>query len=112
VEITVIDEADHMADLGFLPAVTRILAATPGGPADALLRDARQRRRQARPLPRDEVCTRSTKPASPVAAMTHHVFHVAGADEKKELVAHARVGHRRRILFMPRSTTRRSSPSS
>ena len=31
VEITVIDEADHMADLGFLPGVTRILAATPTG---------------------------------------------------------------------------------
>ena len=28
VAITVIDEADHMADLGFLPGVTRILAAT------------------------------------------------------------------------------------
>jgi len=31
VEITVLDEADHMADLGFLPAVTRILDATPSG---------------------------------------------------------------------------------
>jgi superfamily II DNA/RNA helicase len=31
VEITVLDEADHMADLGFLPGVTRILAATPAG---------------------------------------------------------------------------------
>lgn len=31
VQITVIDEADHMADLGFLPGVTRILAATPTG---------------------------------------------------------------------------------
>src|ERR1700691_5988298 len=29
VEITVVDEADHMADLGFLPDVTRILDATP-----------------------------------------------------------------------------------
>src|SRR6478609_2090287 len=29
VEITVLDEADHMADLGFLPGVTRILKATP-----------------------------------------------------------------------------------
>jgi superfamily II DNA/RNA helicase len=29
IEITVLDEADHMADLGFLPAVTRILDATP-----------------------------------------------------------------------------------
>jgi superfamily II DNA/RNA helicase len=29
VEITVVDEADHMADLGFLPAVRRLLEATP-----------------------------------------------------------------------------------
>ena len=29
VEITVLDEADHMADLGFLPDVTKILDATP-----------------------------------------------------------------------------------
>jgi superfamily II DNA/RNA helicase len=29
IEVTVLDEADHMADLGFLPAVTRILDATP-----------------------------------------------------------------------------------
>ena len=28
-EITVLDEADHMADLGFLPAVTRLLDQTP-----------------------------------------------------------------------------------
>jgi superfamily II DNA/RNA helicase len=31
IEITVIDEADHMADLGFLPAVSRILDETPSG---------------------------------------------------------------------------------
>jgi superfamily II DNA/RNA helicase len=31
IEIMVLDEADHMADLGFLPAVTRILDATPPG---------------------------------------------------------------------------------
>ncbi|HTX83176.1 MAG TPA: DEAD/DEAH box helicase [Streptosporangiaceae bacterium] len=31
IEITVLDEADHMADLGFLPSVTRILDATPVG---------------------------------------------------------------------------------
>lgn len=29
VEIAVVDEADHMADLGFLPAVTQLLDATP-----------------------------------------------------------------------------------
>jgi len=31
IQITVLDEADHMADLGFMPAVTRILDETPAG---------------------------------------------------------------------------------
>jgi superfamily II DNA/RNA helicase len=31
IEVTVLDEADHMADLGFMPAVTRILNDTPAG---------------------------------------------------------------------------------
>ncbi len=31
VTVTVLDEADHMADLGFLPSVTRILDETPAG---------------------------------------------------------------------------------
>jgi superfamily II DNA/RNA helicase len=31
VAVTVLDEADHMADLGFLPSVTRILDDTPAG---------------------------------------------------------------------------------
>jgi superfamily II DNA/RNA helicase len=31
VEVTVLDEADHMADLGFLPSVTRIMDETPAG---------------------------------------------------------------------------------
>ncbi|HLN68358.1 MAG TPA: DEAD/DEAH box helicase [Streptosporangiaceae bacterium] len=31
IQVTVLDEADHMADLGFLPAVTRILDETPAG---------------------------------------------------------------------------------
>jgi len=37
IEITVIDEADHMADLGFLPAVRQILDATPNGGQRLLL---------------------------------------------------------------------------
>src|SRR5580700_9053138 len=31
IEVTVLDEADHMADLGFLPVVTRLLDQTPSG---------------------------------------------------------------------------------
>ncbi|HWF71275.1 MAG TPA: C-terminal helicase domain-containing protein, partial [Mycobacterium sp.] len=37
---------------------------------------------------------------SPVAEMTHHVFHVAGADAKKELIHRLASGSGRRILFM------------
>ena len=49
VEITVLDEADHMADLGFMPDVTTILdSVPPRRAAAAVLRDARRRRRPAR----------------------------------------------------------------
>ena len=49
VEITVIDEADHMADLGFLPTVTRLLDGHPRGrPAAAVLRDPGRRGGRAR----------------------------------------------------------------
>ena len=54
VEVTVLDEADHMADLGFLPAVRRLLAATPTQrPAAAVLGHPRQgRRRPGQAVPR------------------------------------------------------------
>ena len=54
VEVTILDEADHMADLGFLPGVRRIMDKTPRTrPADAVLRDARQGdRRPGQALPR------------------------------------------------------------
>ena len=48
VQITVLDEADHMADLGFLPGVKRIMDKTPKArPAPAVLGHAGQGRRPA-----------------------------------------------------------------
>ena len=48
VEVTVLDEADHMADLGFLPAVTPADGRDPGRwAAPAVLGHARQRHRRA-----------------------------------------------------------------
>jgi superfamily II DNA/RNA helicase len=102
VEITVIDEADHMADLGFLPGVTRILAATPAGGQRLLFSATLDNGvdKLVNRFLRDQVLHSVDEPNSPVDAMTHHVFHVAGADAKKELVHRLASGTGRRILFM------------
>ena len=102
VEVTVVDEADHMADLGFLPGVTRILAATPAGGQRMMFSatldngvDKLVKRFLHNPV------THSVDEAhSPVSEMTHHVFHVTGVQAKKELVHHLASGTGRRILFM------------
>lgn len=102
VEITVIDEADHMADLGFLPGVTRILAATPNGGQRLLFSatlDNGVDKLVTRFL-RDEVLHSVDGADSPVSEMTHHVFHVANAEAKKEVVHRLASGTGRRILFM------------
>ena len=102
IEITVIDEADHMADLGFLPAVTRILAATPARGHRMLFSatlDSDVDKLVSRFL-RNPVTHSLDAADSPVPAMTHHVFHVAGVEAKKELVHRLASGTGRRVLFM------------
>jgi len=102
VEITVLDEADHMADLGFLPGVTRILAATPRG-GQRMLFSATLDNGVDKLVTRflsSPVAHSVDSEASPVAAMTHHVFHVSGPDAKKQLVHTLASGSGRRILFM------------
>lgn len=102
VAITVLDEADHMADLGFLPGVTRILSATPAGGQRLLFSatldngvDKLVRRFLTDPV------SHSVDPVDEVpAVMTHHVFHLAGADAKKQVVHQLASGTGRRILFM------------
>ncbi len=102
VRVTVIDEADHMADLGFLPGVTRILAATPAD-AQRLLFSATLDNgvdKLVKRFLRNEVLHSTEEANSPVAAMTHHVFHVGNAEAKKALVHNLASGSGRRILFM------------
>jgi superfamily II DNA/RNA helicase len=102
VEITVLDEADHMADLGFLPGVTRIMAATPQRGQRLLFSatldngvNTLVKRFMASPVHHsvDSV-------DSHVDAMTHHVFHVNGTDAKRDVVRVLASGTGRRILFM------------
>ncbi|MGW6280524.1 DEAD/DEAH box helicase [Kribbella sp. NPDC055071] len=88
VEITVLDEADHMADLGFLPAVRRILEATPSTAQRLLFSatldagvDVLVQRFMNNPV------THSVDSAqSPVSRMTHHVLHVQPANRLPVLV--------------------------
>ncbi|HXN57454.1 MAG TPA: DEAD/DEAH box helicase, partial [Candidatus Angelobacter sp.] len=102
VEVTVVDEADHMADLGFLPGVTRILAATPAGGQRMLFSATLDNGvdKLVKRFLRNPVTHSVDGAQSPVSEMTHHVFHVTGVQAKKELVHHLASGHGRRILFM------------
>ncbi len=78
VETTVIDEADHMADLGFLPAVRRILGKTPAGGQrlmfSATLDNAVDQ--LVRQFLVDPVTHQADSPQSPVSSMDHHVLHI------------------------------------
>ena len=79
VEVTVLDEADHMADLGFLPAVRRLLDQTPKTGQRLLFSatldnaiDVLVKRFLSSP-----VTHQADSAQSPVAAMDHHVLHLA-----------------------------------
>jgi len=78
VEITVLDEADHMADLGFLPGVRRLLSQTPEDGQRLLFSatldnaiDTLVRQFLTRP-----VTHQADSVQAPVTAMSHHVLHI------------------------------------
>ncbi|NMA78357.1 MAG: DEAD/DEAH box helicase [Actinomycetales bacterium] len=81
VEITVIDEADHMADMGFLPMVRKILAKTPSKGQRMLFSatlDSGVNKLVKEFL--HQPVTHSADPAtSPVGTMEHHVLEVSSA---------------------------------
>lgn len=100
VQVTVLDEADHMADLGFLPAVTRLLNQTPRTGQRLLFSatldrgiDGLVKRFLTNPV------THSVDPVeAPVSAMEHHVFTVHASD-KAAVVHDLASGQGRSVLF-------------
>jgi superfamily II DNA/RNA helicase len=100
VEITILDEADHMADLGFLPGVKRLMDRTPKVGQRLLFSatldngvDVLIKRYLSNPI------THSVDPAvAPVSTMTHHVLQVQSAD-KGEVVRELASGLGRSVLF-------------
>ncbi len=78
VETTVLDEADHMADLGFLPAVRRLLDKTPAKGQRLLFSatldkaiDVIVKRFLTNPVTHE-----ADSAQSPVSSMAHHVLHL------------------------------------
>ncbi|BDZ38864.1 hypothetical protein GCM10025863_14780 [Microbacterium suwonense] len=101
VEIAVLDEADHMADLGFLPGVTRILTATPSRGQRLLFSATLDRGIDAlaKRFLHNPVSHEVDEASVPVGEMTHRVLVAADADAKKKLVEDLASGRGRRILF-------------
>lgn len=102
VRITVLDEADHMADLGFLPGVTRILAATPADGQRMLFSATLDNgvNKLVQRFLRNPLSHTVDEAHSPVPAMTHHVFEIGDSEAKRALVHTLASGTGRRILFM------------
>ncbi|HEY0902648.1 MAG TPA: DEAD/DEAH box helicase [Marmoricola sp.] len=78
IEVTVLDEADHMADLGFLPGVRRLLDRTPRGSQRLLFSATLDGAVNVlvKKFLVDPVTHEADSAMSPVAAMEHHVLHV------------------------------------
>jgi len=100
VEVTVLDEADHMADLGFLPGVRRLLRATrPNGQRllfsatldngiSVLVND----------FLIDPAVHAVDDASSHVETMTHHIFAVH-KDDRNEVIRQLALGGGRKMLF-------------
>ena len=78
VEVTVLDEADHMADLGFLPVVRRLLARTPAGGQRMLFSATLDKAIDVlvRQFLNKPMTHQADSAQSPIATMSHHVLHV------------------------------------
>ena len=99
VEVSVLDEADHMADLGFLPIVRRLLAATPAKGQRLLFSatldhevDVLSRRFLASPA------VHSVDPGEIPQPVVHHVLTAAAADRVGVVTALA-AGQQRSLIF-------------
>ena len=101
IEVTVLDEADHMADLGFLPAVTRILDLTPAGGQRMLFSATLDRgvERIARTYLTDPAVHAAAAASSGVEGMDHLVFTVE-AEEKVAVTAEIAGRPARTLIFV------------
>ncbi|ERG69109.1 DEAD/DEAH box helicase [Segniliparus rugosus] len=101
VSITALDEADQMADMGFLPQVIKLLDQTPKN-GQRLLFSATldgQVDKLVRRYLKDPVTCSTAPAAASVSTMEHHMLFVA-PDDKKRVVAEIGARHGRTIMFV------------
>src|SRR5690625_3212260 len=100
VETTVVDEADHMADLGFLPDVRDILAAIEMGTQKMLFSATLDDQVEAivDAFLVDPVTHESTPVAAAVATMDHHVLAIEPS-AKRAVTAHLGARQGRTLMF-------------
>ena len=101
VSVTALDEADQMADMGFLPQVVKILDKTPKAGQRLLFSatlDGQVDKLVRRYLNDPETCSTAPSSAS-VSTMEHHMFFV-GQEEKKQVVAEIAAREGRTIMFV------------
>ena len=107
VEVSVVDEADHMADLGFLPVVSRLLKSTP--PDGQLMLFSATLDEDVDVLVRrflSQPARHAVDPAAaPPTAIVHHVLSVTPADRVGVVVSLAG-GQNRSLIF---TRTKRSA---
>ncbi|MBA3251733.1 MAG: DEAD/DEAH box helicase, partial [Geodermatophilaceae bacterium] len=101
VEISVLDEADYMADLGFLPAVRRLLDATQRHGQRMLFSatldngvDVIVRRYLT-----DALTHSVDSAATPILPTSHHVLAVDTVEDKNAVIRELASGEGRRLLF-------------
>ncbi|BBE23979.1 hypothetical protein MN0502_28620 [Arthrobacter sp. MN05-02] len=102
VEITILDEADHMADLGFLPVVKKLLDTTPAD-GQRLLFSATLDNGVDKVVNRymtNPVTHSVDDPQAAVTTMEHHVLMIGDQTQKKQLIVQLASGTGRRLLFM------------
>ena len=100
IEVTILDEADHMADLGFLPGVKRIMDKTPSQGQRMLFSatldgaiNVLVKRYLTNPMTHE-----ADSAQSPISTMSHHVLHV-GTDAHLPVILDLTAAPGRKIVF-------------
>ncbi|GAJ80977.1 putative ATP-dependent RNA helicase, partial [Nocardia brasiliensis NBRC 14402] len=102
VRITALDEADHMADMGFLPQVTKLLDQTPKDGQRLLFSatlDGEVDKLVKRYL-RSPVTHSTAPPAASVATMTHHLLFVRDKLVKRAVASEIAAREGLTIMFV------------